>query len=239
MNVALVLTGHLRCWEQVFPNTKETILDRWNPDVFIHSWDEQAWWDPHSKEGFVANSPEIDIKGVREAYKPVSFVTEDFENYRAGFDQHAELYEKHYHVKRNIISMFYKMHKGMELVNDYTARTGKHYDMVIRMRPDLVFKNHLPNFDPNKFYTILHRNHVGQGTGDMFQVSNPWLMTIYTNILTVLPHIYKETGILCPHIVSEHFFKKMNFPWEEFPIERMLMHTPAGEYKPKQVYGFQ
>jgi hypothetical protein len=239
MNVALILTGHMRCWEQVFPNTKEVILDRYNPDVFIHAWDDQAWWDPHSKEGFVANSPKIETEKIREAYKPTAMVFENFEPKRADFEKAAESYDKHYHVKRNILSMFYKIGRGVDMMNEYTARTGKHYDFVIRMRPDLMFKQHLPDFDTNKFYTILHRNHVGQGTGDMFQASNQWLMSVFGNISVVLPTLYKGTGILCPHIVSEHMFRTMNFPWEEFPIERMLMHTPAGEYKPKQVYGYQ
>ena len=35
--------------------------------------------------------------------------------------------------------------------SDYTAKTGKQYDLVIRMRPDLVFQKHLPDFDINKF----------------------------------------------------------------------------------------
>jgi hypothetical protein len=239
MKVALVLTGHMRCWDQVFPNTKETILDRWDTDVFIHAWGDQAWWDPHSKEGFVANSPKIEIDGVKQHYNPVEMVFEDFEPYRAGFDKHAEKYENHFHVKRNILSMFYKLHKGVELVNDYSARTGTHYDMVIRMRPDMVFNQHLPEFDPNKFYTIRHRNHLGQGTGDMLQVSNPWLMSIFSNVPTILPIIYRETGVLCPHIVSEHFLKKMHFPWQEIEVNKHLMHTPKGEYVPKQNYGYQ
>lgn len=239
MNIALILTGHLRCWEQVLPNTKEVIIDPLKPDIFIHAWDEQAWWDPHSKEGFVANSPKIDLKAVQEAYKPINMVVENFEDYRADFEKQAEQYEKHYHVKRNILSMFYKCGRGIELMNEHTARTGKHYDFVFRMRPDLVFEQHLPNFDSNKFYTIQHRNHVGQGTGDMFQASNQWLMTLYGNISLLLPNLYKETGILCPHIVLEHFLKKLQFPWEEFPIQRKLMHTPKGEYVPKQVYGYQ
>lgn len=239
MKVALILTGHLRCWDQVFPNTKEMIIDRWNPDVFIHAWDEQSWWDPHSKEGFVANSPKIDIEAVAKAYNPKGMQFEYFEPYRSGFDQHAERYQNHFHVKRNILSMFYKLHKGVELMNDYTAKTGVHYDLVIRMRPDMVFKSPLPEFDPSKFYTIKHRNHLGQGTGDMLQVSNPWLMTIFSNMLTVLPAIYSETNILCPHIVSEHFFRKMNYPWEEIEVDKMLMHTPRGEYAPKQSYGYQ
>jgi len=238
MNVALILTGHMRCWEQVFPNTKDVILDRYKPDVFIHAWDEQSWWDPHSKEGFVANSPKIDQKAILETYKPTAMFFENFETKRADFEKAAENYEKHYHVKRNILSMFYKIGRGVDMMNEHTARTGKHYDLVIRMRPDLVFKEHLPNFDNSKLYTILHRNHVGQGTGDMFQASNQWLMSMFGNISVILPQLYKQTGILCPHIVSEHMFRQSGFPWEEFPIERMLMHTPAGEYKPKQLYGY-
>jgi len=238
MSVALILTGHLRCWEQVFPNTKEVILDRYQPDVFIHAWDEQAWWDPHSKEGFVANSPKIDVEAVKKTYNPVNIVVENFESYRADFESHAEKFEKNYHVKRNIISMFYKCGRGIELMNEYTARTGKQYDLVIRMRPDLVFMKHLPDFDINKFYTILHRNHVGLGTGDMFQVSNQWLMSLFGNISLILPQLYKKTDILCPHIILEQFFKELNLPWEEFPMEKKLMHTPHGEYVPKQVYGY-
>jgi hypothetical protein len=238
MNIALILTGHLRCWRDVFPNTKEVILDKYNPDVFIHTWEDQAWWDPHSKEGFVANTPKIELDEVRKAYNPVSLVAEDFEQYRAGFDQAAERYTNHYHVKRNILSMFYKVGRGVDLMNAHTARTGKHYDYVIRMRPDMVFQEHLPNFSLDEFYTIHHRNHMGQGTGDMFQAGNQWFMTLFGNISTVLPQIYNDTQILCPHIVSENFYKKLQFPWKEFSIRKKLMHTPAGEYVPKQAYGF-
>ena len=236
MNVALILTGHLRCWEQVFPNTKEVILDRFQPDVFIHAWDDEAWWDPHSKEGFVADTPKIDMDKIKKAYNPVEYVSENFEDYRADFDKQAEQYENHYHVKRNILSMFYKAGRGINMMNQYTAKTGKHYDFVIRMRPDLVFKQHLPEFTNGKFYTIQHKNHLGQGTGDMFQASNQWLMSMFGNLSIILPVLYNNTKVLCPHIISENMFRSLNMPWEEFPIERMLMHTPAGEYKPKESY---
>lgn len=236
MNAALILTGHLRCWDRVFPNTKQAILDKYNPDVFIHAWDNQAWWDPHSKEGFVADSPKIDQSAVIDAYKPVGVFFEDFETKREYFEKAAENYSNHYHVKRNILSMFYKIGRGVDMMNEYTSRTGKHYDIVIRMRPDLVFKQWLPELNASKFYTLLHRNHVGMGTGDSFQASNQWLMTMFGNISILLPNLYKNTGILCPHIISENMFKTFGMQWEEISISTVLMHTPAGPYRHKNTY---
>jgi hypothetical protein len=32
--VAVILTGHMRSWKQVFPNFKEKIIDKYNPDIF-------------------------------------------------------------------------------------------------------------------------------------------------------------------------------------------------------------
>lgn len=236
MRVAIILTGHMRCWEQVFPTFKQRFIDRYNPDIFIHTWKDQAWWDPHSKEGFVANSPDIDIEAIRQHYKPVEMVVQDFEYFRPYFEAQAENFEKHYHVKRNILSMFYKLGQGVHLMEEHMMKTGKQYDLVIRMRPDLVFNVELPNFDPNKFYTIHHRNHVGLGTGDTFQASNPWLMSIFAKLPLILPQIYKRTDILCPHIVSKQFLEDMGYPWEEFVTNTTLMHTPAGPYVPKEAY---
>ena len=54
------------------------------------------------------------------------------------------------------------------------------YDLVIRMRPDMIFNEDLPEFDTNKFYTLAHRNHLGQGTGDMIQVGNQLQMILFS-----------------------------------------------------------
>ena len=50
MKVAVILTGHMRCWRDVLPNFKEKVIDRYNPDIFIHTWNEEGWWIPGDKQ---------------------------------------------------------------------------------------------------------------------------------------------------------------------------------------------
>jgi hypothetical protein len=236
MNIAVILTGHMRCWEQVFPNFKEKILDRWNPDVFIHTWDEEAYWDPHSQAGITENGPKLDLIKLSQTYKPKMLVADDFKLFKDGFENLAKPYTNHYHVPKNIMSMFYKIGKGFQLVEEFTMQTGKQYDMVMRLRPDLVYNQDLPEFELDTFYTLQHRNHMGGGTGDMIQIGNFMQVQMFSKLLCYLPRIYQKTKLLCPHVVSEFYIKSIGLPWKEFHINKTIMHTPKGEYVPKEMY---
>ena len=236
MNVALVLTGHMRCWPHVYPHLKQRVLDRYKPDVFIETWQDEAYWVPHSQKGIVENAPLVDFDKLFDLYKPVVARYEAYEDYEKGFIERAKQFTNFYHVPKNQISMWYKVGRGVSLMEDHMFKTGKTYDLVIRMRPDLVFNEDLPNFEPNKFYTLGYRNHMGQGTSDMIQVGNFFTVGLFSKLLHHLPQLYRETGILCPHVISEHFIRRLGLPWEEFMINKTIMHTPLGEYKNKQLY---
>lgn len=236
MRVALLLTGHMRCWNQVFPNTKQHIIDKYNPDIFINTWDQESYWDPHSSKGVTDSGPILDITGIEESYKPIAMTVESYDAYEKNFEERAKKYTNFYHVPKNQISMWFKVGRGMTMVEDYMLLTGNTYDIIIRMRPDLMFNEPLPEFDPNKFYTLGFRNHMGQGTSDMIQVGNFFSMSIFCKLLNLMPQLYQETGILCPHIISEHFIKRLGLPWEEFMVNKTIMHTPLGEYKHKSLY---
>ena len=236
MKVALLLTGHMRCWDQVFPNTKQHIIDKYNPDIFIDTWDSEAYWDPHSAKGITEGGPKLDVAGIEEAYKPVVMNVDSYEQFEDNFVTRAKKFETFYHVPKNQISMWFKVGRGMLSVEEHMMLTGKTYDLVIRMRPDLVFNESLPEFDSNKFYTLGYRNHMGQGTSDMVQVGNFFTMSLFCKVLYHLPQLYKETGLLCPHVISEHFIRRLGLPWEEFMINKTIMHTPLGEYKHKSLY---
>ena len=236
MKVALLLTGHMRCWDQVFPNTKQHIIDKYNPDIFIDTWDSEAYWDPHSAKGITEGGPKLDVAGIEEAYKPVVMNVDSYEQFEDNFVTRAKQFETFYHVPKNQISMWFKVGRGMLSVEEHMMLTGKTYDLVIRMRPDLVFNESLPEFDSNKFYTLGYRNHMGQGTSDMVQVGNFFTMSLFCKVSYHLPQLYKETGLLCPHVISEHFIRRLGLPWEEFMINKTIMHTPLGEYKHKSLY---
>jgi hypothetical protein len=108
--------------------------------------------------------------------------------------------------------------------------TGKTYDMVIRMRPDMVMKEPMPDLDPNNFYTLAHRNHVGHGTGDMFQIGNPAMVTAFSKIGMHMEAIYSATQLLCPHVFSVAYIQALKLPWQEFHVNKIIQHTPNGQY---------
>jgi hypothetical protein len=236
MKVALLLTGHMRCWNQVFPNTKQHIIEKYNPDVFIDTWDSEAYWDPHSVRGITEDGPKLDVSAIENAYKPVCMNVDNYAEYEDNFVNRAKQFTNFYHVPKNQISMWFKVGRGMLSVEEHMMLTGTTYDVIIRMRPDLVFNEPLPEFDPNKFYTLGYKNHMGQGTSDMIQVGNFFTMSLFCKVIYHLPQLYKETGLLCPHVISEHFIRRLGIPWEQFMINKTIMHTPLGEYKHKSLY---
>jgi hypothetical protein len=236
MKVALLLTGHMRCWEQVAPNTLKHLIDKYDADVFIETWDSEAYWDPHSVKGITEDGPKLDIPKIFKTYKPVYMNFENFEEYEENFIERAKSFTNFYHVPKNQISMWFKVGRGMLAVEEHMLLTGTTYDLIIRMRPDLVFNEPLPEFDSQKFYTLGYRNHMGQGTSDMIQVGNFFTMSLFCKVLYHLPFLYQETGLLCPHVISEHFIKRLGLPWQEFMINKTIMHTPLGEYKHKSLY---
>lgn len=239
MRTAVVLTGHLRCWKQVYPNFKEKIVDRYNPDIFIHTWDDEAYWIPGDKKsetGIYDGAPKIVDQDVIDTYKPLYYVKENWEDFNTHFDTCGKYFENFAHRPKNILSMFYKMHQGFSLLEKHVAQLQSNYDLVIRMRPDMIFHEDLPEFQPGTFYTIAHRNHLGQGTGDLMQVGNLGQMMFFTKIICFITEIYRQTNILCPHIISEQHIKNLRLNWKEFSIHKTLMHTPKGAYVESDKY---
>lgn len=233
MKVAIILTGHLRCWEMVFSNFKEKFIDRYNPDIFIHSWDEEGWWQPSDVsniKGYYDDTPKIDQQKVIDFYKPKDVVFENWDDYNIFFEERGKSYPNFAHRPKNILSMFYKLNKGVRMFEEHLAKTGESYDLVFRMRPDMIFEQHMPDFDSSKFYTLAHRNHMGRGTGDMFHVGNTFNMLIFSKISCFLTELYKVTEILCPHVMSEIWLKELKLPWNEIFLPKRLQHTPKGEY---------
>jgi hypothetical protein len=234
MKTAVVLTGHLRCWKQVFPNFKEKVMDRYNPDIFIDTWDEEGWWIPGDKQnikGFHEQTPEVNKEEVIEAYKPKQFRMESWQDYNVLFEERGNKFPNFAHRAKNIISMFYKLAHGIQLMEHHMMKYGENYNTVIRMRPDMIFHQDLPDFEPNIFYTLAHRNHLGKGTGDMIQVADSLQMILFSKISAFLEPVYNNTNLLCPHTMSETWIRSMRLPWKEFSIHKTIQHTPMGEYK--------
>lgn len=230
--VAIVLTGHLRCWQMVLPNFQQRIIDRYHPDIFLHTWSDEGWWVPtEGATGLHQGSTLLDIDAARAAYQPIRMVVETVDAFLPLFAKRAERFPIFYHRPRNIISMWYKAGMGMQILERHIMMTGTQYDLVIRMRPDMILHADLPEFDPTKFYTLWRRNHMGGGTGDMMQVGSFANVRAFCQIGTALETLYAQTNLLCPHVMSVQHIQNLALPWVEFAVPTTIQHTPKGEYQ--------
>lgn len=244
MKTALILTGHMRCWQMVFPNTKKYILDRFNPDVFISTWDNEGYWVSDEKDdgtGVSKSSPSVDPARIVDTYQAKVHVSN-----QAEFIEEAKSIAKIFQPIAgktrvvNALGQFYKIVDGISMMENYCCYSGVQYDQVIRMRPDLLFHADLPSFDWNRFNTIPHRNDEGKGTGDMFMASNEVLATQFRIGLTRLHefmHAYKMKRF-CPHLITEKLMRSIpSWDYEstdmiaEWNIPKTIQHTPNGQYK--------
>ena len=243
--VALILTGHMRCWKDVYPNIFKNFIEPYDTDVFISTWDTEGYWTSPENDpkglGINENSPVLDVPAVELIYKPKAFQRDVNKTYMKYFNKEAERLLPFCNQIRpaNIISQFDRINKGYILMEDYVfANQRDGYDWVIRMRPDLVIYNGLPNFNvaPKDFmFTLHHPNHEGLGTGDMFLAASYPASEEFRDQLFDYDEDATKIKRFCPHILTKRAIdrvtKEMMVKHVELRVDKTLQHTPNGQYK--------
>ena len=150
MKVALCISGQPRLVKTGFLCHKKFILDRYNTDVFIHTWYDEN----QNKVVECGGEYEINeniIKEVNELYNPKNILIEN---------QRTDLKEIiHNHPGPPIfpqVSMFYSMMISNDLKKQHELENNFKYDVVIRSRFDSgLLKNiDLTIVDENKIIGI-------------------------------------------------------------------------------------
>lgn len=221
MKTALIITGHMRNWKQLFPYFKYKYMDVYNPDIYIHTWNTEGWW----KWGdFYRQSPPIDVIDVIQHYNPKKMFSEVYDS---SFDEQfltiASKYPNSIGYPKNMISQMYKWKKGIELLDEQ-------YDLVIRTRTDVEYTEALPDFNPNYFYTPHHPLQQG-GLGDMLHAGSQKDMTNFCNVYDHLDELYNQTNMFCSHMLTEQHLKNLNLNWIEFKCDYRLWNTPWGQHQ--------
>jgi FkbM family methyltransferase len=225
MKVALVLTGHMRCWEFLFPKFKKDFIDKYNPDIFISTWDNEGWWRRNSEKGFDNSSPSINEDAIRHLYKPVKMVVENFDDYDKQFTELAKQFPNYLINAKNIISMFYKIKSGINLLKEFAEAFDQEYDLVIRCRPDIYLEGQLPEFDSKNFYSTIHRNHKNNGTGDTFHAGSYDDMLEFADLFDNLHKVYEISGLLCPHVLTLTWIQALGLSHVEIPNVIRLVNS--------------
>lgn len=202
MKVALLLTGFVRTYQQTFPSIKQFILDKYNPDVYISSWDK-------TQLRSLENYDRVDKQGVVETYKdwlvqcdfmdhdeyeqmkppPIQFIDRPNDVFKV--NQRA-IEHGSYWVERLRDQWFAVNNAFSMIAND------KIYDRIIRVRFDVHFYN--LQFLDETF--VIPKDIGGWCYSDHLAYGNYETMSKYCSIYNHLENMYREHNIDITHSVD-------------------------------------
>lgn len=146
MKIAVLLFGHLRTFEFCSKYLKKFVLDKYNCDVFIHTWDEidsqTVSWNNKTnvkqnineqiKEKMLAFYSPVSYKISKQIEKPEIIVTSDITGKKTSLN--------------GMNFMFESLNEANNLRKEYEKETNTKYDLVFVTRPDIAILRQLPDF---------------------------------------------------------------------------------------------
>ena len=157
MRVAIQFYGFMRYYETTYPLWKR-LIDEYNADVFIHTWDTEEYKDRTEKlefdsSGQMPNSKKLNTEHIVSLYKPIAIVAEKYADHHETFKNKVlwmENFRKEYltnnpeHIWINYgryvsyASMYYTWLRVSQLKQKYELANDFIYDYVIHARTDFA-----------------------------------------------------------------------------------------------------
>ncbi len=167
MKIAVEISGHLRTFAVCAPLLRRYLLDRYDCDVFIHTWDKMehqnlSW---HGKKGMgdgkaAAAVDEAITQKVMDLYQPKKIIFENEADIKKidGFlipprarDKDGDDFGGF--ALQAVYNTLYTEVRAHQLMTNYAKENNIKYDFVIRTRPDIgllepfVIDPYLPFFN--------------------------------------------------------------------------------------------
>lgn len=214
MKVALLLPGHIRTYDKTYDNLKKYILDYYDCDIFISTYETFGSKYSHIPDKVNVNLP-IDKDDIINLYKPkdIIFLEDKEEN---------SYYNKLY--KGFNLGMFYSLQKCNELKIKYEQENNFKYDLVIRSRFDLLINS--INYDEILLDSLNHP-YIGQiwsdGITDQFAISNSDIMNIYCNLINDKDILLKDKCQKHPEILLKKHLLNNNIKLNKINVDFSLL----------------
>ena len=149
MKIAVQFYGHLRTYQKCFPSVQRLLLDKYDCDVFMHTWSEtehqtKTWHNYKMKT--IQKVDETIVKELKEIYHLKEILVEEQQQ------SDEQNFIRCLHNDKSVISinginfMLYSQRKVNELRQEYQKKTGICYDYVLVLRPDIMLYKEL-NFN--------------------------------------------------------------------------------------------
>ncbi len=223
MKVALLLSGQMRNADEVFPKFKTNLLDRYDIDVFISTWD----------------SP-----NVYDSVKLFNPTAVDIENYEAEFADRFKYIVKDDEWKletnANLVSacsMWYKTMR-VESLLDYRKRWfGDVYDVVIKTRPDILIEEPIELIIPSANTIYIPKGwDWSEGIGDLMAYGDDKVMKDYCTLFYDFKAVIGNMDKINPERILKSYLDY--YVVDDLKIERPEIDLTLRDMNIKSTYWF-
>lgn len=167
MKIAICISGHLRTYKYTYKYFKNIFINDLTPDIFLSTWEETP---AELNQALDMYKPKSHIFLDYKRYKPKLQEATAFVNKltvkRAEVFKMERIYENNTFLEAYpgyrrlrmdtldaplsiaIASQFFQVQQALQLMVNYSKENNVTYDLVIRVRPDLLF------FTIPKFYAV-------------------------------------------------------------------------------------
>jgi hypothetical protein len=212
MRVALCFSGLPRFVWQTFPYWKSCILDRYKPDVFVHTW---------RTDRLQTDQENRDV--IQKLYNPVVFFHEQAPHIDVSL--YRERIWPHRMEPKNYLSQCLGINRAQVLRRNWEEYHDFRYDFVIRARFDWYLKNldlenndtvnvaHTPTLSGHRFF---YQNTPQIGINDQFAYGSSDVMHTYGNLIHNIPNLYVNYQIdFCGELFLKAHLLNNNIPHTE------------------------
>jgi len=198
MDVALCIAGQMRTYEKCYKYQKKNIIDVFEPDIFIHTEEETGITRKTDETNIEKKRNEVvTAKRLNELYDPtlyeiISPFTQEERKEFKGIKLPQELIEEDPVQSAGNIPEFYGVKQCNNLKNRWEDERGYDYELVIRMRPDLMIKDKIPDKVIENPNILWHTYPPGDSVSNKLAISNSENMDYYSSVWDKLPEYWEN-----------------------------------------------
>ena len=220
MKVCLLLSGQMRNADEVFPLFKSNLLDRYDVDTFISTWDSPNVYD------------------LVKLFNPIAVDIEDYTiQFTEKFKDIVKDDEHKLETNANLVSMcamWYKTMRVNQLVINHSKWFGE-YDIVIKTRPDIRIEQPIEFIKPNSNTIYIPKGwDWSEGIGDLMAYGDVKTMNDYCTLFYDFKPIIKEMNKINPERILKTYLEK----FDEIKIERPEIDLTLRDINIKTTYWF-
>ena len=221
MKVALLLSGHMRDIDTAFPKWKANLLDKYDTDVFISTWD---------------------TPNVYDSIKRFNPITIDIENYEAGFaDKFKDIVKDNewkLETNANLVSacsMWYKTMRVHSLLDRRNNWFDNGYDVVIKTRPDVVIEEPMELIKPSANTIYIPKGwDWSEGIGDLMAYGDNKAMKDYCTLFYDFKFVIRDMNKINPERILKLYLNDFDY----LTIERPEIDITLRDTNIKSTYWF-